>query len=100
MIVALVPDLMDRSKVLAVAPEARIVSSVDEAVAWAGPGTTVVVDLARAGDRIGDVVATGARVVAFGSHVDRDRLAAARAAGCAEVLPRSAFFSRVADLLA
>ena len=32
------------------------------------------------------------RLVAFGSHVDAQRLKAARAAGCDEVLPRSAFF--------
>jgi DNA-binding NarL/FixJ family response regulator len=31
------------------------------------------------------------RVVAFGSHVDAERLKAARAAGCDRVLPRSAF---------
>jgi DNA-binding response OmpR family regulator len=34
----------------------------------------------------------GARVVGFGSHVDVARLKGARAAGCDEVLPRSAFF--------
>jgi CheY-like chemotaxis protein len=34
----------------------------------------------------------GIRVVGFGSHVDLARLKAARAAGCDEVLPRSAFF--------
>ena len=32
------------------------------------------------------------RVIGFGSHVDAARLKAARAAGCDEVLPRSAFF--------
>ena len=32
------------------------------------------------------------RLVAFGSHVDAQRLKAARAAGCDLVLPRSAFF--------
>lgn len=36
--------------------------------------------------------AAGVRVVGFGSHVDVARLKAARAAGCDEVLPRSAFF--------
>jgi hypothetical protein len=36
--------------------------------------------------------AAGIRVVGFGSHVDVARLKAARAAGCDEVLPRSAFF--------
>ena len=32
------------------------------------------------------------RIVAFGSHVDAQRLKNARAAGCDLVLPRSAFF--------
>ena len=32
------------------------------------------------------------RLVAFGSHVDAQRLKAARVAGCDLVLPRSAFF--------
>jgi DNA-binding response OmpR family regulator len=36
--------------------------------------------------------AAGGRVIGFGSHVDAARLKAARAAGCDEVLPRSAFF--------
>ena len=36
--------------------------------------------------------AIGARVLAFGSHVDAERLKLARQAGCDEVLPRSAFF--------
>ena len=37
------------------------------------------------------------KVVAFGSHVDAARLKAARQAGCAEVLPRSAFFERLSE---
>ena len=39
------------------------------------------------------------RVVAFGSHVRSDLLAAARDAGADEVLPRSAFTARLPDLL-
>ena len=38
-------------------------------------------------------------VVAFGSHVDVDRLEAARAAGCDEVMPRSAFSATLPDLM-
>jgi hypothetical protein len=34
------------------------------------------------------------RTVGFASHVDDDLLAAARAAGCDEVLARSVFFRR------
>jgi CheY-like chemotaxis protein len=36
--------------------------------------------------------AAGVKSIGFGSHVDVARLKAARAAGCDEVLPRSAFF--------
>ena len=45
---------------------------------------------------LADVRALGpVRVVAFGSHVDVERLKAARAAGCDLVLPRSAFVARL-----
>jgi len=37
--------------------------------------------------------------VAYGSHVDKARLDAARAAGCDEVLPRSRFSAELPDLL-
>ena len=41
------------------------------------------------------------RIIAYGSHVDAARLAAARAAGCDEVFPRSKYFNilpaRIAD---
>jgi hypothetical protein len=63
----------------------------------------VLVDLARPAvrDAIGDLrKATTGRLIGFGSHVDRDVLDAARQAGCDEVLARSAFFSRVGELLA
>lgn len=64
------------------------------------PSAIVVVDLSRpdALEAIDAGAAAGARVVAYGSHVDRDRLDAAHAAG-AEVLARSAFFARLPDLL-
>lgn len=56
----------------------------------------VLLDLHNPGLDVGAVVRrfreTATRVVAFGAHVDAARLKAARAAGCAEVLPRSAFF--------
>jgi hypothetical protein len=94
-IVAYVPDLMDRSKVRG----ARFVGRPSELIG--APGTTVVVDLSRPGvlDVLPGLVASGARVIGFGSHVDAATLDAARAAG-AEALPRSVFFSRAAELLA
>jgi hypothetical protein len=61
-----------------------------------GPALALI-DLQNSGLVVGTVVpalrAAGVRVVGFGSHVDVDQLKAARAAGCDEVLPRSAFFS-------
>ncbi len=45
------------------------------------------------------IAATGATVLAFGPHVQGERLAAARAAG-AVVLPRSVFLQRLPELLA
>jgi hypothetical protein len=98
-VLAYVPDLMDRSKVSAAAPDVRFVSS--PAALVDGGGSVVVVDLGRPGvvDVLPAVVATGARVIAFGSHVDRDTLDAARAAGCTEVLPRSRFFADLPSLL-
>jgi hypothetical protein len=97
-IAAYVPDLMDRSKVAAAAPGAAFVTT---------PGALVdldadvyVVDLNRPGavdvlERLGQ---PGRRIVGFASHVDRDTLAAARAAGC-EAMKRSEFFGRLAEVL-
>ncbi len=42
----------------------------------------------------------GVRVVAFLSHVQTDLAAQARAAGCDEVMPRSAFTQNLAAILA
>ncbi|GAC1594190.1 MAG: hypothetical protein NVS3B21_15960 [Acidimicrobiales bacterium] len=97
-VVVFAPDLMDRSKITGAAPGASVVRSVD--AVSAGPGVIVVVDLSRPGvvDALGGWVAAGARVIGFASHVDRDLIDAGRGAG-AEVMARSAFFGRVAELL-
>lgn len=100
-VVAYTPDLMDRSKVAAAAPGVVLVHRPGELATVASAGDVVVVDLSRPGvlDALPAVVATGARVIGFGSHVDRDLLGAARDAGCGEVLARSAFFGRIEELL-
>ncbi len=92
------PDLMDRSKITAVAPDALVVTRIEDIVA--APGDTVIVDLSRPGviDAVAALVGSGVRVVGFASHVDRETVDRAHAAGC-EVFARSAFFSRVGDLL-
>jgi hypothetical protein len=98
---AYVVDLMDRSKVTSAAAPAgidvtfvRSAAQLDDAVAGGEEAGTVVVDLGRP-DAIDAVTAAAgrSRVVGFGSHVDTDRLQAARDAGAETVLARSAFFS-------
>ncbi|PYR62052.1 MAG: hypothetical protein DMF85_00655 [Acidobacteria bacterium] len=46
-----------------------------------------------------DPGATGVRAIGFASHVHTDLIAAARAAGADDVLPRSAFAGRLAEIL-
>ena len=92
-VVVLAPDLMDRSRITAALPGARVVTTLAGVEA-----DLVVVDLHRPGvlDQLAQVRA--ARIIGFGSHVDADLLAAGLAAGCTEVLPRSAFFHRLPTL--
>ena len=100
-VVAYVPDLMDRSKVAAAGPPVSFLPTPMALVEAAAGADVAVVDLGRPGavDALPALVATGVRVVAFGSHVERDVLDAARAAGCGQVLPRSAFFRDLPSLL-
>lgn len=77
-----------------------VVREVDDLV----PGATLLlVDLEADGaidaiERCRTMVPTP-RIVAFGPHVRDDLFAAAREAGAAEVLPRSAFVTRLPALL-
>lgn len=104
-LLAYVPDIMDRSKVAAAVPGTTFVASPAELVAAAaaveGVATLVVADLGRPGvlEALPAVVATGARVIGFGSHVERSTLEAAAATGC-EAMPRSLFFRSLGDLAA
>jgi hypothetical protein len=108
-VLALVPDLMDRSRLTAaLGDDVELVATVGHLTRRLAdpeapvPGT-VVVDVDRAGvlDALPTIrAATTARLVAFGAHVERDRLAAAQAAGCDKVLARSAFFANLTDLTA
>ncbi|MGZ0177385.1 MAG: hypothetical protein ACKVIQ_10990 [Acidimicrobiales bacterium] len=94
-VVALSVDLMDRSKISAAFPEATLVRSVSKLVDAATPNALVLVDLARL-DEVMVLQTIDARVIAFGSHVNEEQLAAATAAGV-EALPRSVFFRRLAN---
>ena len=93
-VVAWVPDLLDRSRF---GPGTRFVTRPEELASV--PADVVIVDLNRLDDleRVG---AVSGRLLGFASHVDDDRLAAARSAGFDEALPRSVFFRRLPALLA
>ena len=95
-VAAYVPDLMDRSRLAGI----EITFVVSPAALASVDADVVVVDLGRPGALEVLPSITGRRVIAFGSHVDAELLAAARAAGCDDVLPRSRFFTSARDLLA
>lgn len=94
-IVAVVPDLMDRSR-LGPLGEVRHVRTPGDALEASEPGDVVLLDLTRPGATaaVPTLVAGGRRVLAFTNHTDETTLDAARSAG-AESMPRSAFFRRV-----
>ena len=95
-VVVFAPDLMDRSRISAALPHAQFVSAADE-LHGADPTALLLVDLHRPG--VLDAIPTLSQtVIGFASHVDDTLLQAARDAGCSEVLPRSRFFRRLADL--
>lgn len=91
-VVALVPDLMDRSRLAGPTVTVVAVGPGRLAAAVAEGADLVVVDLSR--PRALDAVAgLAVPVVGFAPHVDTDVADAARAAGV-EVLARSVFFRR------
>jgi hypothetical protein len=94
-ILVFAPDLMDTSRIAAALPDAVFVRRVE--LLSATPARLVLLDVGRPG-ALDAVPTIAAPVIGFGSHVDDDLLAAARAAGCTEVLPRSRFFRRLAEL--
>lgn len=94
--VVITRDLMDGSRFRSAVPDVTIVrSAADDALTDA---VVVLLDLALGIDPA-SVVADGRTVIAYGAHVDDDALAAAKAAGCADALPRSIVFRRAAELL-
>lgn len=105
-------DLIFTSKITGTARAlgARVLVAGDPALAQAMIAqwrpAVVFADLA-AGDLVAPTVLTALRrqaepdtaFVAFGSHVDTQALAAARAAGCDEVMPRSRFSAELPALI-
>lgn len=98
-VVAYVPDLLDRSKVGA-AGDVTFVSRPDQLAEAAAEARAdvVVVDLTRPGvvEVLGEI---STPVVAFANHTRRDLMEQARAAGASQVMARSAFFSRLDELV-
>jgi DNA-binding NarL/FixJ family response regulator len=108
-VVALMNDLFFQMKVLETAKYVGVdfkVAATPDAffAALESSPKLVIIDLNAAGDPIGVIQKLRAaknevRVVAFLSHVQRDLAAQAQAAGCSEVLPRSAFTQNLAAIL-
>ena len=97
-IVALVVDLMDRSRLSNAVGDLSFARDV----AGCAGADVVVIDLARDAAAVAGVRATvpDARIVAFGPHVDSDVLERATVDGADVVLPRSRFFQDPAGALA
>jgi DNA-binding NarL/FixJ family response regulator len=112
-ILASVDDLFFRSKVRTTAKhlgiDIQFAATADELLAQAKSlkPTLVIFDLNSAKmDAIGAIAAlkadaetSGLRAIGFASHVHTELIAAARQAGADDVLPRSAFAGRLADIL-
>ena len=113
MVLALVDDLMFRSKIKSSAAGLGVAvtfaGSRDAALASmrTAPPALVILDLNNPRiDPLGTVTAmkhdatlASIRTVGFVSHVDAERIGAARAVGVDEVLARSAFAAALPDLL-
>jgi hypothetical protein len=97
--VALVGDLMDRSRISAAIPDVSFASSGNDVNAGAD---VVIVDLGGHAGEIAGVRATApnARIVAFGRHDDPDALARAHRDGADVAVARSRFFRDPAGVVA
>lgn len=111
-LVLLSSDLMAASRIQGAvanfAARLRTVANAEQAISACGEElvSVVVVDLALPGLEIEPLVnslkrasAAPPKVVAFGPHVHENRLAAARQAGCDEVVSRGQFFAQLESIL-
>lgn len=90
-VVAITTDLMDGSKIRSGIDGVRVVRPGADL----SDASIVIVDL-RVPGMLDVAIATGAHVIAYGSHVDGATLDAAAVAG-AETMPRSVFFRRLSE---
>jgi CheY-like chemotaxis protein len=108
-IVALMDDLFFQMKVLETAKhlglELKVATNGDALLALLEPAPSlVIVDLNARSQPLAAIERVRAaqkdlRVVGFLSHVQRDLAAQAEAAGCNEVMPRSAFTQNLSAIL-
>ncbi|MEM8708014.1 MAG: hypothetical protein AAGE98_16235, partial [Actinomycetota bacterium] len=82
-------DLMDGGRFRQAVPGVTVVRSAD--APELDDARVVLLDLGSGIDPAA-VVAEGRTVIAYGPHVDDEALDAAKAAGCADALPRSIVF--------
>ena len=97
--VVLAPDLMDRSKISQVVPDAKFVRSAEDLLA--SDANLLILDLSR-DEAVKVLPLLGERaksVIAFASHKDRQIIESARAVGC-RVMARSEFFGNLTEVLA
>jgi CheY-like chemotaxis protein len=112
MVLAVIDDLMFRSRVSAAAKasgtEVRFASGESDVLARLGEGPgLIIVDLnARRADPVAlvsrlksDPALSGVRVVGFVSHVDTSAIEASRAAGIDAVFSRGAFVNHLPRIL-
>ena len=104
------PNLMFASRVSGAAatlkvPMQVLASASDVPGKVTGNTRLVIIDLSQSGLDLPNLVgeirgkAPAARIVAFGPHVNEAELAAARAAGCDDVMPNSQFDRTYVELL-
>lgn len=110
-VLVLVEDVLFQQKIEATAEALGVTVRFSTDVTAAGspcagePWTLVLVDLGLTrGDALALVAALRQRlpatpIIGYGSHVDAALLARGRASGCTDVMARSAFVRRLADLL-
>ncbi|MGH8978725.1 MAG: DNA-binding response regulator [Acidimicrobiia bacterium] len=94
---ALVPDMMDRSRLANAVPGIEFVTDALEAQG----ADVIVVDLSRRAHTLATLRANSptARIIAFGPHVDEARFEAAHRDGADRVLARSRFFRDISGSL-
>lgn len=97
-VIAYVPDLIDRSRITTIEPDAQFVNQPSELESVSEGADVALVDISRKGAV--DVLDTlqCSRIVGFTNHTDRKTMDDARAAG-AVVMARSEFFIRLEELL-